>query len=301
MAIVSARPSLAGQQAGSSGRCMIAAWRVLTRTVWRSLPHRTQLQPVSRFATACAPAPATSGPPAARPLAYPPPAPSWTSEASAQPPTRTSRTGAWTVPAGAVSGRQPQLILGIESSCDDTGVAVVSSDGRILGEALASQVRNRRPCWPVSSHRQNMALAACVPSVATASHLLKPCFRHLQTRLASVRKPLHPFCPRASQLHPARAAKLADQSSTRRSQTRSSTHLLAWYTYNPTRCRAGRYPRAVGRRGADPGHGGPRGGDRPRGGRGASKRRRRARRPGRGRSDRRPGPQPVPPGAAPEP
>lgn len=30
-------------------------------------------------------------------------------------------------------------VLGIESSCDDTGAAVVSSDGTILGEALASQ------------------------------------------------------------------------------------------------------------------------------------------------------------------
>ena len=30
-------------------------------------------------------------------------------------------------------------VLGIESSCDDTGVAIVRSDGRILGEALASQ------------------------------------------------------------------------------------------------------------------------------------------------------------------
>lgn len=33
----------------------------------------------------------------------------------------------------------PKLILGIETSCDDTGVAVVSSDGRVLGEALATQ------------------------------------------------------------------------------------------------------------------------------------------------------------------
>lgn len=32
-----------------------------------------------------------------------------------------------------------RIILGIESSCDDTGVAVVSSSGRILGEALATQ------------------------------------------------------------------------------------------------------------------------------------------------------------------
>jgi N6-L-threonylcarbamoyladenine synthase len=34
---------------------------------------------------------------------------------------------------------KPFTVLGIESSCDDTGAAVVRSDGRILGEALASQ------------------------------------------------------------------------------------------------------------------------------------------------------------------
>lgn len=33
----------------------------------------------------------------------------------------------------------PFTVLGIESSCDDTGAAVVQSDGTILGEALASQ------------------------------------------------------------------------------------------------------------------------------------------------------------------
>ncbi|EEH53353.1 uncharacterized protein MICPUCDRAFT_2716, partial [Micromonas pusilla CCMP1545] len=32
------------------------------------------------------------------------------------------------------------LVLGIETSCDDTGAAVVTGDGRVLGEALASQV-----------------------------------------------------------------------------------------------------------------------------------------------------------------
>ena len=37
-------------------------------------------------------------------------------------------------------GTAPErLILGIESSCDDTGVAVVSTSGRILGESLATQ------------------------------------------------------------------------------------------------------------------------------------------------------------------
>lgn len=30
-------------------------------------------------------------------------------------------------------------MLGIESSCDDTGVAVVTPDGAILGQALATQ------------------------------------------------------------------------------------------------------------------------------------------------------------------
>ncbi|GMH37238.1 hypothetical protein BSKO_05111 [Bryopsis sp. KO-2023] len=37
------------------------------------------------------------------------------------------------------------IILGIESSCDDTGVAIVNSDGRILGEALATQVEVHAP------------------------------------------------------------------------------------------------------------------------------------------------------------
>ena len=36
--------------------------------------------------------------------------------------------------------KKERLVLGIESSCDDTGVAVVSTSGRILGESLATQV-----------------------------------------------------------------------------------------------------------------------------------------------------------------
>ena len=31
------------------------------------------------------------------------------------------------------------IVLGFESSCDDTGAAVLLSDGTILGESLASQ------------------------------------------------------------------------------------------------------------------------------------------------------------------
>jgi hypothetical protein len=38
------------------------------------------------------------------------------------------------VPVGART-----VILGIETSCDDTGAAVITGDGRVLGEAIASQ------------------------------------------------------------------------------------------------------------------------------------------------------------------
>ena len=34
------------------------------------------------------------------------------------------------------------IVLGIESSCDDTGVAIVRSDGTILSNAILSQVSN---------------------------------------------------------------------------------------------------------------------------------------------------------------
>ena len=44
----------------------------------------------------------------------------------------------------SVLAAPPQLpasftVLGIETSCDDTGVAVVQCDGTILGESIASQ------------------------------------------------------------------------------------------------------------------------------------------------------------------
>eukprot|EP00897_Mesotaenium_endlicherianum_P009810 jgi/Mesen1/8858/ME000053S08266 len=35
--------------------------------------------------------------------------------------------------------QEPQFILGIETSCDETGAAVIGTNGRVLGEALASQ------------------------------------------------------------------------------------------------------------------------------------------------------------------
>ena len=40
---------------------------------------------------------------------------------------------------------QPKLVLGIETSCDDTGVAIVDSEGRIHFEALSSQFDTHLP------------------------------------------------------------------------------------------------------------------------------------------------------------
>lgn len=37
------------------------------------------------------------------------------------------------------TGEREALVLGIESSCDDTGAAVLTTSGRVLGEALYSQ------------------------------------------------------------------------------------------------------------------------------------------------------------------
>jgi N6-L-threonylcarbamoyladenine synthase len=45
----------------------------------------------------------------------------------------------FTAKSGLPENTSHFTVLGIESSCDDTGAAVVRSDGKILGEALASQ------------------------------------------------------------------------------------------------------------------------------------------------------------------
>ena len=53
---------------------------------------------------------------------------------------RLARAGASRLDArGRVPVGARTVILGIETSCDDTGAAVVTGDGRVLGEALASQ------------------------------------------------------------------------------------------------------------------------------------------------------------------
>jgi N6-L-threonylcarbamoyladenine synthase len=60
--------------------------------------------------------------------------------------------------SAAAAAAPERLVLGIESSCDDTGVAVVSSSGRILGEALASQAD------------VHAAFGGVVPALAAEAH-----------------------------------------------------------------------------------------------------------------------------------
>ena len=55
---------------------------------------------------------------------------------------------------------RPFTVLGIETSCDDTGAAVVRSDGLILGEALAKQIDIHQP-W-----------GGIVPGLARDAHVL---------------------------------------------------------------------------------------------------------------------------------
>lgn len=62
------------------------------------------------------------------------------------------------VPAANDGSSRPLVVLGIESSCDDTGVAVLTSDGKVLGEALATQAELHAP-W-----------GGVVPSIAQAAH-----------------------------------------------------------------------------------------------------------------------------------
>ena len=61
------------------------------------------------------------------------------------------------------------IVLGIETSCDETAAAVVDSDRRILGEALLSQIEEHQPYGGV------------VPEIAARSHL-----DHIDTLVAQV-------------------------------------------------------------------------------------------------------------------
>jgi glycoprotease/Kae1 family metallohydrolase len=63
----------------------------------------------------------------------------------------------------------PRLVLGIETSCDDTGAAVVSSDGRVLGEALASQAALHAPYGGVVPKLAQGAHAAAIDAVVASA------------------------------------------------------------------------------------------------------------------------------------
>lgn len=68
---------------------------------------------------------------------------------------------------------QPTLILGIESSCDDTGVAVVSASGRVLGESLASQA-DIHAAWggvvpKLAQEAHEAAIDGCVEAALAAA------------------------------------------------------------------------------------------------------------------------------------
>ncbi|KAK2586885.1 hypothetical protein KPH14_009822 [Odynerus spinipes] len=56
------------------------------------------------------------------------------------------------------SSHKPAIILGIESSCDDTGCGIVDSNGNILGEALHSQ------------HSLHLKHGGIIPSIAQNMH-----------------------------------------------------------------------------------------------------------------------------------
>lgn len=62
------------------------------------------------------------------------------------------------LPLAMKGGKETFTVLGIETSCDDTGAAVVRSDGAILGEALASQ------------HEIHESYGGVVPGLARDAH-----------------------------------------------------------------------------------------------------------------------------------
>ncbi|KAL4426695.1 hypothetical protein ABPG77_004751 [Micractinium sp. CCAP 211/92] len=80
--------------------------------------------------------------------------------------------GATGTPDDCATSR-PRLVLGIESSCDDTGVAVVSTSGRILGESLATQA-DIHAAWggvvpKLAQEAHEAAIDGCVDAALAAA------------------------------------------------------------------------------------------------------------------------------------
>jgi hypothetical protein len=90
---------------------------------------------------------------------------------------------------GSSSGAPPLFtVLGIETSCDDTGAAVVRSDGCVLGEALASQ------------HEIHAAFGGVVPGLARDAHASN-IDAVIGTALAQVYPTPPPFAPLSCLVH----------------------------------------------------------------------------------------------------
>src|SRR6185437_13699117 len=77
--------------------------------------------------------------------------------------------------SGSDKATIPGPILGIESSCDETAVALLDSDGGVLGETVLSQEREHAPYGGVVSEiaaRAHLAhLPALVRGVLTRTNL----------------------------------------------------------------------------------------------------------------------------------
>ncbi len=71
-----------------------------------------------------------------------------------------------------------KLVLGIETSCDDTGIAIVSDQGRILAEGLSShyaQMQEARGVVPHLARREHESnLGPLLDRVMRESGLIKP-------------------------------------------------------------------------------------------------------------------------------
>ena len=74
----------------------------------------------------------------------------------------------------SIQNQRERLVLGIETSCDDTGIAVVNDRGEILAQALSSQ-------WSV--HKE---YGGIVPTLAAREHEnnFQPVFEEVELQLA---------------------------------------------------------------------------------------------------------------------
>jgi N6-L-threonylcarbamoyladenine synthase len=92
--------------------------------------------------------------------------------------TQAAGTGAPSAAAATpqpLPSRRPRsgLVLGIESSCDDTGVAVVTTSGRVLGESLATQAEIHA-AWggvvpKLAQEAHEAAIDGCVEAALSAA------------------------------------------------------------------------------------------------------------------------------------